>query len=247
MHRWRVRPGRCHVSGGAAARRGGAGALGVLELRLLEAIDSSGRRIANAISRDARYRFSHDRVADAARDGLSEDAKHQTHLRIARWLVQQEDDRLFEAARHVGIGGRGLADEAERVRFVEVLRRAARKARAQASFPLALEYCCNALDLLGKQRWTTQFSLTRELQLDASDAALLVGDVAALYPLLDEAAENLREPRTARESPTSGSRGESHRVISARRWTSGCWRLTSSAKGCRLTPASRAWATRWSG
>jgi predicted ATPase len=34
-----------------------------LELRLLEAVDSGGRRIANAISRDARYRFSHDRVA----------------------------------------------------------------------------------------------------------------------------------------------------------------------------------------
>ena len=92
-----------------------------LELRLLEAIDGGGRRIANAISRDARYRFSHDRVAEAAREGLSDDAKHETHLRIGRRLVEQEDDRLFEAARHVGIGGRGLADEAERVRFVEVL------------------------------------------------------------------------------------------------------------------------------
>ena len=35
-----------------------------LELRLLEAVDSGGRRITNTISRDARYRFSHDRVAE---------------------------------------------------------------------------------------------------------------------------------------------------------------------------------------
>ncbi|HWS93294.1 MAG TPA: AAA family ATPase, partial [Mycobacterium sp.] len=165
-----------------------------LELRLLEAVDSGGRRIANAISRDARYRFSHDRVAEAARVGLSDDAKRETHLRIGRWLVEQGDDRLFEAARHVGIGGRGLADDAERVRFIEVLRRAARKARAQTSFPLALEYCRNALDLLGEQRWATHFPLTRELQLDAADAALLVGDVTTLHALLDEAEENLREP-----------------------------------------------------
>jgi predicted ATPase/class 3 adenylate cyclase len=165
-----------------------------LELRLLEAVDSGGRRITNAISRDARYRFSHDRVAEAARDGLSDDAKRDTHLRIGRRLVEQGDDRLFEAARHVGIGGRGLADDAERVRFVEVLRRAARKARAQASFPLALEYCRNALDLLGEQRWATHFPLTRELQLDAADAALLVGDVAAVDALLDEAEKILREP-----------------------------------------------------
>ena len=40
-----------------------------LELRLLEAVDSRGQRIANAISRDARYRFSHDRVVEAARAG----------------------------------------------------------------------------------------------------------------------------------------------------------------------------------
>ena len=165
-----------------------------LELRLLEAVDSGGRRIANAISRDARYRFSHDRVTEAARVGLSDDAQRETHLRIGRRLVEQGDDRLFEAARHVGIGGRGLADGAERVRFVEVLRRAARRARAQASFPLALEYCRNALDLLGEQRWATYFPLTRELQLDAADAALLVGDAAALHALLDEAEQNLREP-----------------------------------------------------
>ena len=165
-----------------------------LELRLLEAVDSDGRRIANAISRDARYRFSHDRVAEAAAVGLSDDAKRETHLRIARWLVEEGDDRLFQAARHVGIGGRGHPDDAERVRFVEVLRRAARKARAQTSFPLALEYCRDALDLLGEQRWATHFSLTRDLQLAAAEAALLVGDVTALHALLDEAEETLREP-----------------------------------------------------
>jgi predicted ATPase/class 3 adenylate cyclase len=165
-----------------------------LELRLLEAVDSGGRRIANAISHDARYRFSHDRVAEAARVGLSDDAARETHLRIGRWLVELGDDRLFEAARHLGIGGRGLADDAERVRFVEVLRRAAQKARAHASFPLALNHCRDALDLLGGQRWTAHFDLTRQLQLDAADAALLVGDVTALNALLDEADEILREP-----------------------------------------------------
>ncbi|MDT5358649.1 MAG: hypothetical protein QOC69_411, partial [Mycobacterium sp.] len=165
-----------------------------LELRLLEALDNRGQRIANAISRDARYRFSHDRVAEAARTDLTEDAERETHLRIGRRLVALGDDRLFEAARHVGIGGRGLPDDDERIRFVEVLRRAALKARAQASFPLALEYCRNALTLLGEQRWTSHFALTRELQLDAADATLLVGDVTALNALLDEAEEILREP-----------------------------------------------------
>lgn len=154
----------------------------------------TGRRITNAISRDARYRFSHDRVAEAARAGLSPEEMRAVHLRIGRRLITLGDDRLFEAARHVGVGGLAVADEAERTRFVEVLRRAAHKARAQASFPLALGYCRDALDLLGGQRWAGQFALTRELALDAADAALRVGDVPVLNALLDEAEEFLREP-----------------------------------------------------
>ncbi len=165
-----------------------------LELRLLEAVDGRGQRIANTISHDARYRFSHDRVAEAAREDLSADAARETHLRIGRRLVEQGDERLFEAARHVGIGGLGLADDDERIRFVDVLRQAARKARAQASFPLALTYCRNGLDLLGATRWVRHFELTRELQLEAADAALLVGDVTTLHALLDEAETALREP-----------------------------------------------------
>ncbi len=164
-----------------------------LELRLIEAVDSSGQRIANAISQDARYRFSHDRVSEAAREGISDDVWRETHLRIGRRLAMLGDDRLFEAARHLGIGARQLAEE-ERTPFVEVLRRAAHQARAQASFPLALEHCRNGLGLLGESRWDTHYSLTRELQLDAAEAALLVGDVDTLHVLLDEAEDVLNQP-----------------------------------------------------
>ncbi|QEN14974.1 AAA family ATPase [Mycolicibacterium sp. ELW1] len=165
-----------------------------LELRLVEALDAGGQRITNAISHDARYRFSHDRVAEAARAELSADDMRAIHLRIGRRLITLGDDRVFEAARHVGIAGLGSATETERRSFVEVVRRAARKARAQASFPLALGYCRSALDLLGEQRWSTDFALTRELQLDAADAALLVGDVTTLNTLLDEAEQFLHQP-----------------------------------------------------
>jgi predicted ATPase/class 3 adenylate cyclase len=165
-----------------------------LEFRLVEAVDGNGRRITNAISRDARYRFSHDRVAEAARADLSDDAKREVHRRIARRLVQLGDSRLFEAARHISAGGTSLADDAERIRFVQLLHRAAGKARAQASFPLALEYSRTGLRLLGGRRWDTDFALTRELQLGAAEAAVLVGDVTALHELLDEAEEFLSEP-----------------------------------------------------
>lgn len=165
-----------------------------LELRQVEALDNRGQRIANAISHDARYRFSHDRVAEVAGNGLSAEARRETHLRIGRRLVTLGEDRLFEAARHVGMGGQGLPDGPERAHYVDVLRRAARKARAQASFPLSLDYCRNGLSLLGERRWETHFALSRELHLDATEAALLVGDVPTLHSLLDEADDVLTDP-----------------------------------------------------
>ncbi|RZT14182.1 adenylate/guanylate cyclase [Mycobacterium sp. BK558] len=166
-----------------------------MELHLVEVLDQDGRRIANTIRRDARYRFSHDRVAETARLELTEADRHAAHLRLGRHLVTLGEGRLFEAAHHVGIGGRCLDEnDRERIRFAEVLWQAAARARAQASFPLALTYCRDGLDLLGADRWRVDRERTRELYLGAADAALLVGDVPLLHRLLDEAAPHLDEP-----------------------------------------------------
>ncbi|BBY77685.1 hypothetical protein MPRF_45840 [Mycolicibacterium parafortuitum] len=165
-----------------------------MELHLIDALDKQGRRIANTISRDARYRFSHDRVAETARAVLTEDQRLQVHLRLGRRLTHLGEDRLFEAARHAGTGGLVLGeDDPERIGFADVLRRAAERARAQASFPLALTYFRSGLDLLGSNRWFTHPSATRELHLGAADAALLAGDFGLLHRLLDEAAGHLTE------------------------------------------------------
>jgi predicted ATPase/class 3 adenylate cyclase len=166
-----------------------------MELHLVEALDLDGRRIANAIRRDARYRFSHDRVAETARHELPEDDRRAVHLRLGRRLAGLGDARLFEAARHLGIGGQLLdADDPQRLAFAELLWRAAGRARAQTSFPLTLTYCRDGLELLGPQRWFSHPAMSRQLQLAAADAALLVSDFALLHRLLDEAAPHLTEP-----------------------------------------------------
>ena len=143
-----------------------------LEFRLIEAVDSSGRRIANAISRDARYRFSHHRVAEAARVDLSEGEQREVHLRIARRLVGLGDDRLFEAARHISAGGKALADHHERIRFIQAFHRAALKARGQASFPLALD--------TPETAWVSgRKALGRRLSADTGTAAQCIRGGAA--------------------------------------------------------------------
>jgi class 3 adenylate cyclase len=157
-------------------------------------VDAHGRRIAQVIDRVSRYRFSHDRLAEAARARRTGEAQREVHLRIGERLVELGEPRLFEAARHLGIGGVGLADEAERTRFAEVEQRAGELARRQVSFPVALACYRAGLDLLGERGWTAQPALARELQLGAAEAAYLVSDAPLLEALLDEASQRLPAP-----------------------------------------------------
>lgn len=172
-----------------------AGAMwAALDLRLLDAVDSRGRRLTEVIDRSVHYRFSHDRVAEAARSGLSEENRREVHLRIGRVLAER-DDRMFDAARHLGIGGLALDDDdPDRVEFAEVQLRAAEAARRRASFPLALGYGRAGLALLGARRWVAHPELTRELQFCAAQAAYQVSDGGQLDALLDEAEQQLTEP-----------------------------------------------------
>jgi predicted ATPase/class 3 adenylate cyclase len=165
-----------------------------LDLRLVEAVDSRGRRIDQVIDRATHYRFSHDRVSEVAQARLAAADRLQVHLRLGRSLAAQGEDRLFDAARHAGLGGLVSTDGGERARFAEVQRRAAAKARAQASFPLALESSRVGLALLGDRRWVDHPALARTLLLGAAEAAFLVSDTTLLRALLDEAALELSEP-----------------------------------------------------
>jgi predicted ATPase/class 3 adenylate cyclase len=165
-----------------------------LDLRLLEAVDMNGRRIAPVIDHVTRYRFSHDRVAEAARRHLHADAQRDVHLRIGRALAGEGPSRLFDAARHLAIGGSAPRAVADRARFAEVQLLAARTARLRASYPLALDSFRAGLALLGGRRWTEHPELARELQLGAAEAAYLVSDGSLLDQLLDEAEPHLDDP-----------------------------------------------------
>lgn len=164
-----------------------------LDLRLLEAVDRTGRRIDQVLDRHTRYRFSHDRIAETARDRLPAADQAAVHLRIGRWLVDRDDPRIFETAGHLAAGGSG-GTPAERVRFAAVAQAAAEHARRQASFPIALAYYRAGLELLGRGRWSEHPGPARQLHLGAAEAAFLAAEHDLLVTLLAEAEQVLVEP-----------------------------------------------------
>jgi predicted ATPase/class 3 adenylate cyclase len=184
-----------------------------LDSGLVEALDADGRRIGQVIDLVVRYRFAHDRVVEATRDRLEVSARHQVHARVGRHLLAQHGDaRIFDAARHLGLGEPAL-DPDQRVGAAEVQRRAADLARRHASFPLALHCCETGIALLDRCRWPdppaqaeqaeraehaepseeadhpgqARHDLARELHLGAAEAAYLLGDLELMAKRLDDA------------------------------------------------------------
>ncbi|WPP01577.1 AAA family ATPase [Pseudomonas sp. HR96] len=124
------------------------------------------------------WRFSHERLREAAYRLVPAAQRSKIHTRIARVLIADllaadaasaeltlpwvplpspsaNDSRvlLFRIALHIQQAARDPVLEADRTAFIQVLLQAAQRARDTAALPFALEYLRLARELGSRQRW----------------------------------------------------------------------------------------------
>lgn len=126
------------------------------------------------------WRFSHERVREAAYQLVPARERNQAHTRIARILIAQllvqepaaephdlpsagsspNESRvlLFRTALHIQQAARDEVLEADRSTFIQVLLQAAQRARDSAALPFALEYLRLARELGSPQRWLEHYA-----------------------------------------------------------------------------------------
>lgn len=122
-----------------------------------------------------RYRFSHDRIAEAVVAPIDEPTQGEIHLRLGRSLRDAQDgQRIFEAVTHLALARNLIADEHERRDACGLALAAGDAARAQASFSLATEYFRFGLDL-GQGLELDPDTIAR-LRFGAVEGAWLTGD-----------------------------------------------------------------------
>jgi len=153
---------------------------------------------------DPGYRFAHDRIQRAARDGLPADARAQAHLALGRTLLGDDDpsgvgERAFEIADHARAAESLVTDPAERRRFAWTNLLAGTQAKFSAAFLPALGYLQAARSFLGEQLWSDPEGRSFELISELAEAEYLAGhhDVAeALFEqLLQQAGSALERAR----------------------------------------------------
>ncbi|MGL1834703.1 AAA family ATPase [Rhodocyclaceae bacterium SMB388] len=156
---------------------------------LVAPVDDSYRLFQHSDSRQARYRFVHDRIQQAAYSLIDEAQLESLHLSIGRLLRPDADTDeaghlTFEITHHLNQARRLVIEPAERLDLAELNLRAGQRARESAAFDSALEYLQAGLDLLPNDAWQACYALCLELHVAAAETANINADFALMDRLI---------------------------------------------------------------
>ncbi|WP_228061764.1 trifunctional serine/threonine-protein kinase/ATP-binding protein/sensor histidine kinase [[Phormidium] sp. LEGE 05292] len=131
------------------------------------------------------YRFSHDRVQQAAYSLIPDDNKQATHLQIGQLLQQklsetEQAEKLFDIVGHLNRGRALLTQPSDREALAQLNLKAGTKARNATAYTAARVYLQTGMDLLQPDCWLHQYELTLNLYVAAAEASYLNGDIEGM-------------------------------------------------------------------
>jgi len=136
--------------------------------------------IADSESPHRRCSFFHDRIQQAAYEGLTPEARQETHRAIGRRLLaaatEAEPANLFEIVFQLNRGRGGIDDRAERLRLARLNLAAGKRAAASAAWQSATDYLEVGLTLLPPDAWEAEYDLTLGLHRHASETTFANAD-----------------------------------------------------------------------
>ncbi|MGB0384388.1 MAG: trifunctional serine/threonine-protein kinase/ATP-binding protein/sensor histidine kinase [Ardenticatenaceae bacterium] len=129
------------------------------------------------------FKFSHDRVQQAAYALIDEEQKKTVHLSIGRLLLtntpsEERTDRIFELVDHLNQGADLVTTQTETNEIIKLNLTAGKKAKAAMAYEPALKYLRMGLNIpsvefLLQDRWQSDYELTLALSLELLEVEYL--------------------------------------------------------------------------
>ncbi|MEG4911987.1 AAA family ATPase [Microcoleus sp. B7-D4] len=141
------------------------------------------------------YKFLHDRVQQAAYSLIPNDQKQATHLKIGQLLLQKSSDiekeeKLFDIVGHLNQGIELIHQLSEREALALLNLEAGGKARSSTAYAAAMVYLQTGIELLTVNCWQSQYELTLNLYIAATEAAYLNADFEGMEQMAAEVLQN---------------------------------------------------------
>lgn len=124
------------------------------------------------------YKFSHDRVQQAAYSLILEVDKKSIHLQIGRLLwnntpVDELEENIFNIVHQLNEGLELITEPLEKNELAKLNLQAAKKSKASTAYEPALKYLETGLKLLASNSWDKQYKLTWELHIETLELLYL--------------------------------------------------------------------------
>ncbi len=136
------------------------------------------------------FRFTHDRVREAARARLSEEERSVLHAEVACWWLERLGDErraeyAFEIADHLVLAGGYLPRELT-LKRIELCALAGREALRAGASVEALRYLDTARREFAAALWETQHALGLSIWLGNAESAIQLGNPQTALELLED-------------------------------------------------------------
>jgi PAS domain S-box-containing protein len=130
------------------------------------------------------YKFTHDRVQEAAYSLIPEASRAEAHLRIGRLLAahaspEKRGETVFDIVNHLNRGLALITSQEERYRLAELNLMAGQRAEASTAYVSALKYLTAGAVLLGDDGWERRRDLRFALELERAKCEFLTGEQTA--------------------------------------------------------------------
>ena len=127
------------------------------------------------------YRFLHDRVQQAAYSLIADAQKQQKHYHIGQLLQQnlseiEKEEKLFDIVGHLNLGIDFMTNSKDREELARLNLVAGKKARNATAYNASKVYLQTGIALLTQNCWESQYQLTLNLYIAATESAYFNGE-----------------------------------------------------------------------
>ena len=137
------------------------------------------------------FRFSHDRVQQAAYLREPADERAAIHHAIARALLSggidaKRGQQLFDIAAQYSLGSELIATDEERCHVMTLELLAGQRAKSSSAYAAAFKYVEQGVALLRNEDWGSRYHLCRDLTLEKGECLYLLGRFDEAEKLFDD-------------------------------------------------------------
>ena len=136
------------------------------------------------------FKFSHDRIQQAAYSLIPEAEKKGLHWRVGKLLISNipqefHEQRIFDIVNQLNFGVDRALEQDEKTHLAKLNLIASKRAKSSAAYEPAYRYLSIAIRLLDKDSWKDQYQLTLNLFTEGAEATFLIAKFEEMEHLID--------------------------------------------------------------